>query len=44
MKALKIILAWLVAVVPLGWGVSKTIDKSKPLFTGSAKTAPGGAR
>jgi hypothetical protein len=31
---MKVLLAWLVAVIPLGWGISKTIDKSKPLFTG----------
>ena len=39
MHALKIILAWLVAVIPLGWGVSKTAGKLEPLFTGEAKGA-----
>jgi hypothetical protein len=37
MHGLKLALAWLLAIVPLGWGVSKTIDKLKPLFTGEAK-------
>lgn len=34
MKAstLKLIVAWLLVILPLGWGVYKSAMKSKPLF------------
>jgi hypothetical protein len=34
MKAstLKLLIAWLVVILPLGWGVYKSAVKSKPLF------------
>jgi hypothetical protein len=41
MHILKLLLAWLLAVLPLGWGVSKTIAKLEPLFTGEQKAGTG---
>lgn len=38
MHVLKLLLAWLLAVLPLGWGVSKTIAKLEPLFKGESST------
>ncbi len=34
MKAstLKLIIAWMLVILPLGWGVYKSAIKSKPLF------------
>ncbi|MEK0449073.1 MAG: hypothetical protein RL088_1341 [Verrucomicrobiota bacterium] len=34
MKAstLKLIIAWMLVILPLGWGVYKSAVKSKPLF------------
>ncbi len=29
-----IVIAWLVVVLPLGWGVYQSVVKSLPLFTG----------
>ncbi len=29
---MKILLVWLLVVVPLGWGVTKSVKKSLPLF------------
>jgi len=38
---MKLVLAWLFVVLPLGWGVTQSVKKSMPLFTGgSAPTAP----
>ena len=37
---------WLIVLVPLGWGVFQTVQKSKPLFrvtSGPVVTAPPGA-
>jgi len=28
-----VICAWIVVAIPLGWGLYKSIDKSRPLFT-----------
>lgn len=39
---MKMILVWLMIIVPLGWGVTQSLKKSLPLFTGEKKqtTAP----
>lgn len=29
---MKVILAWIVVIVPLAWGVTKSVEKSLPLF------------
>ena len=34
---MKIVLSWLLVVLPLGWGVTKSVQKSLPLFRGDAK-------
>ena len=34
---MKLLLAWLLVAVPLGWGVTKSVQKSLPLFRGAAK-------
>lgn len=41
MKAstLKLIVAWMLVILPLGWGVYKSAVKSKPLF----QSPPAGA-
>jgi hypothetical protein len=31
-STLKLVIAWMVVIVPLGWGVYKSAVKSKPLF------------
>jgi hypothetical protein len=33
---MKVILFWLMVVVPLGWGVMQSVKKAMPLFQGSA--------
>ncbi len=35
-KPIRLILAWLVVAIPLGWGVVQTLAKSLPLFRTSA--------
>ena len=38
---MKLALAWLFVILPLGWGVTKSVNKSLPLFRGgSPVTAP----
>ena len=34
---MKILLAWLLVAIPLGWGVTKSVQKCLPLFRGGAK-------
>ncbi|HRE79530.1 MAG TPA: hypothetical protein PLN52_00715 [Opitutaceae bacterium] len=29
---MKLILAWLLVAIPLGWGLTKSVQKSLPLF------------
>lgn len=36
---LKLIIVWLIVVIPLGWGVAKSLKKSRPLFAGTTVTA-----
>ena len=36
---MKPLLTWLLVIVPLGWGVTKSVQKSLPLFQGEAKPA-----
>lgn len=36
----KLILAWLLVVVPLGWGVTRSVQKSLPLFQTAPAVAP----
>lgn len=40
-----LVIAWLIVGVPALWGVSKTVQKSLPLFTASSATTtqPGNA-
>jgi hypothetical protein len=35
----RLVVAWIVVGVPLGWGVFKSIEKSLPLFDGKARPA-----
>ena len=38
---MKLTLAWLFVVLPLGWGVTQSVKKSLPLFRGTVSvTAP----
>jgi hypothetical protein len=40
-STLKLIVAWLLVILPLGWGVYKSAMKSKPLFQAApAMTRP----
>lgn len=32
LSTLKLVIAWLAVILPLGWGVYKSAIKSKPLF------------
>ena len=36
---MKLFLSFLLVVVPLGWGVTKSVKKSLPLFTGEPPPA-----
>ena len=36
---MKFLLYWLLVVVPLGWGVTKSVQKSLPLFRADSKPA-----
>ncbi len=35
---LKLIIVWLIVAIPLGWGVAKSLKKSRPLFSGTTVT------
>jgi hypothetical protein len=35
---LKLIIVWLMVAIPLGWGVAKSLKKSRPLFSGTVVT------
>lgn len=39
---MKFLFAWLLVALPLGWGVTKSVQKSLPLFRGqpASVTAP----
>ena len=40
---LKLVIVWLLVALPLGWGVAKSVRKSRPLFasnTGPALVTP----
>jgi hypothetical protein len=39
MKHLKLIILWLLVALPLGWGVAKSMQKSRPLFAGTTMPA-----
>lgn len=32
MRVMKLVLTWLVVILPLSWGVKKSVEKSMPLF------------
>jgi len=34
---MKLVLSWLLVAIPLGWGVTKSVQKSLPLFRTEAK-------
>lgn len=36
---LKLIIVWLMVIIPLGWGVAKSLRKSRPLFSGTVAAA-----
>jgi hypothetical protein len=36
---MKLLLAWLLVAVPLGWGVTQSVRKALPLFSTAAKPA-----
>ncbi len=36
MNKVRILLVWLWVAVPLGWGVMKSVQKARPLFTHAA--------
>jgi hypothetical protein len=40
----KIVTAWTIVAIPLGWGVYQSVVKSLPLFQISGAPAPGGER
>lgn len=41
MKAIKLLIVWLWVIIPLGWGVMKSVEKSRPLFShAKAAAAP----
>lgn len=33
MKSLKLLIAWLWVILPLGWGVAQSVRKAMPLFS-----------
>ena len=35
---MKLLLSWLLVAIPLGWGVTKSVQKSLPLFRAEAKS------
>jgi hypothetical protein len=35
---IKLIIVWLMVAIPLGWGVAKSMKKSRPLFSGTVVT------
>lgn len=37
---MKAVLTWLIVIVPLSWGVTKSVQKSLPLFGIEATPAP----
>jgi len=39
MKTIILIFAWAWVVLPLGWGVYQSVQKSLPLFSGQAEPA-----
>ncbi len=36
---MKLLLTWLLVAIPLGWGVTKSVQKALPLFRADAKPA-----
>jgi len=36
---MKAVLVWLVVAIPLVWGVAKSVEKARPLFSGGTATA-----
>ena len=34
---MKLLLVWLLVAIPLGWGVTKSVQKSLPLFRSDTK-------
>ncbi|MEO6244210.1 MAG: oxalate:formate antiporter [Opitutaceae bacterium] len=36
---MKLLCYWLLVAIPLGWGVTKSVQKSLPLFRSDAKPA-----
>jgi hypothetical protein len=36
---MKLVLAWLFVALPLAWGVTQSVKKSMPLFSGAAPAA-----
>jgi hypothetical protein len=39
-STLRLVLAWVIVAIPLGWGVYQSVVKSLPLFQMSAAKAP----
>jgi len=39
MKRLQGLLTWLLVVLPLGWGITRSVQKSLPLFQGDKPSA-----
>ena len=37
---MKLVLSWIVVILALGWGVTKTAQKAAPLFKSPAAKAP----
>lgn len=35
---MKVIVIWLIVVMPLGWGVMQSVKKAMPLFRGATAT------
>jgi ABC-type spermidine/putrescine transport system permease subunit I len=37
---MKAMIIWLVVAVPLAWGVAKSVEKARPLFSSSTASPP----
>jgi len=44
MRSVKLVLAWLLVAIPLAWGVTKSVQKSLPLFGREVRPVTSGTR
>ncbi len=38
MKTIRVLVAWMLVAIPLGWGVTRSIQKALPLFKTTASS------